>query len=266
MDPVFLQAALISPPEIFGRRLRPFSAGHVLVLSALESPYVSGTEGAAVTFEDLVRALYVCSHTFEENRERCSMVPGGLDPERSERVSRECIEWIQAAAPTPEETAAAFETFEAYLREYRLRAEHGDVCGRKINHWRLLVPGPYAIVIGIVRATYGAVSLAEAWDMPLGLAFAYIDTADNLQGDMTLLDEQRRANLEALKDAPEPRKRGTPTPGLKPGYRLATLEEMADGIQGPVRARKGEPGYVPPRRKKKKTTSRRSVKRARKKK
>lgn len=58
----YYRAAVPEPWTILGLRLRPFSAGHLILLHRAESAFAIGGEAS---FEDLAFAVFICSQTFE---------------------------------------------------------------------------------------------------------------------------------------------------------------------------------------------------------
>jgi hypothetical protein len=61
----YCKHALLTPPECFGLTLRPFSLGHIDLLTALEHPVVQG-DFAGMKPADVATAAWVCSKTYEE--------------------------------------------------------------------------------------------------------------------------------------------------------------------------------------------------------
>ena len=60
--------ALISPPQprIIGVRMRPFALGHKLLLTQIDSAFV--TRDRVPMFDDLIASAFICAHTWEENQ------------------------------------------------------------------------------------------------------------------------------------------------------------------------------------------------------
>ncbi|MCG2681182.1 MAG: hypothetical protein L6455_14630 [Kiritimatiellae bacterium] len=63
MQGAFIQSLTFNPPTVLGRKLMPFSSWHLLVLEAAGSPFVLG---GVPDIDDLVAAIWVCSHGFAE--------------------------------------------------------------------------------------------------------------------------------------------------------------------------------------------------------
>lgn len=67
MSASYLKAAIPEPHRILGQRLKPFSLGHYLILSRFDSPFVSDEPNkVAVSKDDLIFAVLVCAHEYEE--------------------------------------------------------------------------------------------------------------------------------------------------------------------------------------------------------
>lgn len=61
----YYKAAAPQPWTILGLELRPFSAGHLILLNRIESPFV-GASNDEITWLDLAMAIAICSKPFEE--------------------------------------------------------------------------------------------------------------------------------------------------------------------------------------------------------
>lgn len=59
----YYKAAVPEPWTILGLDLKPFSAGHLILLHRVESSFVKGGD---VTWDDLAISVFICSKTFEE--------------------------------------------------------------------------------------------------------------------------------------------------------------------------------------------------------
>ena len=176
MHETFLQAALIEPPRILGVQLRPFSAGHILILEAIENPYAF--EGTERTVEDLATALFFCSRTLQEGRR--VLAHRERDLTRIFRVWARRF-WMARGPWGRRRAELAMVEFEDYQTAYCELPEHyqkGDP---------LTAPYLYSVVCGLTLATEGAVGPDEAWDYPLSLAVCYMSTIGDLKGGKTLI-------------------------------------------------------------------------------
>lgn len=61
-DAEYYAAQVPEPWTILGLELLPLSAGHIILLNRIESPFVCGDP---VEWEDLACAVFICSRTFE---------------------------------------------------------------------------------------------------------------------------------------------------------------------------------------------------------
>ena len=60
-DTAYFLAAVPEPVRCLGRRLKPFSVGHQIILQRFESAFVCG---ATPTFEDLIFGIAICSRSY----------------------------------------------------------------------------------------------------------------------------------------------------------------------------------------------------------
>jgi hypothetical protein len=159
---IFAQAVLTQPPVILGRQLRPLCAGHLIILEALESPFV---RGGSATPGDLVRAVWVCSKTFEEGKAALW----------SDDAAAECRKWGRAHRRDSylDALAAFYEYWGAYHESPPLFVAE---TAKTAN-----VPLPFVIVVRL--RTDMRVSDKEAWNMPICLALCYLSTISELSGD-----------------------------------------------------------------------------------
>lgn len=59
----FFNAAVPDPVDLLGFRLRPLSAGHIILLTRIESGFVTGGD---ITWDDLAASVFICTQTFED--------------------------------------------------------------------------------------------------------------------------------------------------------------------------------------------------------
>ncbi len=66
MESEFVRA-LLSPPQpvIIGVRMKPYALGHSALLTSINSAFVCGQ---FPSFEELIAAAFICSHSWEENQ------------------------------------------------------------------------------------------------------------------------------------------------------------------------------------------------------
>lgn len=160
MDDRFFRAFF--PPEvrILGYRLRPFCAGHLLLLSAVGSPLIAQGEGKPpATPGDLLLALRICEqrHPYET-----VLRPRLRDVWRRIRVERN--RKLYAAAMAGFARYVEMHTAQPVVRR---RSPNGKL-GKPLT-----APGCLALVTGLMIR---GIPEAEAWEMSLGRA-AWIDAA-----------------------------------------------------------------------------------------
>ena len=152
-DNPFLRSLFVQPPEVLGRRLRPFSAYHAAALMLLDSPFMRGGK-QDITPDDLVLAVFVCSCGFRDG-------PSKLFP-----------------APAVEELAswghqfdfnAGLATFRQYLDDYLYLPSVWQPEGEGKESG---VPAPFHAVATVLQHMNG-LSEAEAWDLPFARLVGY---------------------------------------------------------------------------------------------
>lgn len=111
MDPIadYLAAAYPEPVTLLGQRLRPFSLGHMELLSRFRNAYV--TNGPAPALDDLAFAVFVCCQGWQEalagleapDLKRKLTAWGNLVPAFSfEEKSAAFVSYLLAGASKPE--------------------------------------------------------------------------------------------------------------------------------------------------------------------
>lgn len=192
MDDTFLKAALIQPPSVLGVQLRPFCAGHAIILEALDNPFMfKPKEGQKVkaTAADLFMALFFCSRTFEQGREDLSRP----DLERCFlKLGRKHKRWYHRKYQ--DQVEAACDLFDEYIADYTDVPEHHTIVGAT----DVRAPAIYAVVIGLMKGSRGAISESEAWNMGFSKALCYGATMGDLEGSETLVTEEDRAGSAGL--------------------------------------------------------------------
>jgi len=179
-DEAFLQAALQRAPTVLGRQLRPFCAGHLLILEALDNPLVTGD---ARSPEFLGQAVYICCRTFEEGRAALF----------AKSLLKDVHLWSQSLGQW--DYPEALITFEQYKEDFTRCPESLT----RDNARSLGAPTAYSIVVGLVMTMKGAMTLSEAWNMGIGLATCYSMTAAELQGSNILPTLEDLEQLRVLR-------------------------------------------------------------------
>lgn len=187
MDATFLQAALMEPPRICGVQLRPLGPGHLLLLDALGSRFLGNT--GECTRGDLGLLLAVCSRPYAGARK--------LINERDRSLAMLRMGWrMRRHLRNPERFSGVVTAAERYLARYMEVPLMLDTGGSSE------APGPFAVVCGIVACSGGAVSYAEAWDMPYNLLVCKLLTHSDLRGGKALVSGKRREQILKLRSDP----------------------------------------------------------------
>lgn len=181
----WFQAVMVTPPRICGRRLRPYSIGHEMILSEIASPYVCGGEATA---RDTMLALQVCSRTVDDCREWL----------RSGGPSSRRLEWW--AMRWARHMATAGESFRVYLADYgNLPAivqtgegERARLAGSPWWHMVRIMCEHFAPLI----AQYPTV-----WDVPKPIAICAVDCWAESTGNATLASENEATILSVVQQA-----------------------------------------------------------------
>lgn len=104
MSQEYYEAAVPEPWTILGLNLKPFSAGHLILLHRVESAFVLG---GPITWEDLALSVFICSQSFEDACESFN------DPE----LNKFMLEWYEALTANDQkiDLAEKSEMFGQYL-------------------------------------------------------------------------------------------------------------------------------------------------------
>lgn len=165
---------------MLGRKLRPFSLAHRLVLEALDSPLVS--ESTAFAMGDLLLAARVCSmpNPFRPLlkptwMERVRFWRGTFDPSYFRSESQKFVDYLDDHSSAPKFWNRLDQTFA-----------------------RTSVPWLLDLAAGILRRT--SFSEREVWLMPIGKAFWYYTALCKQEGhDPDILTTDEEAFLDSLK-------------------------------------------------------------------
>ena len=65
MSAAYLQAAIPQPFTVLGRKLKPFTLGHQLLLEYFGSGFALGSDESP-TYEDLLISVFLCSYSYED--------------------------------------------------------------------------------------------------------------------------------------------------------------------------------------------------------
>ncbi|MCE5317844.1 MAG: hypothetical protein LLG04_10890 [Parachlamydia sp.] len=176
---LFLSACFLSPPKMFGKRLRPFSVAHYYLLKHFRNPYLVG---GTCTKQELLFAVYICSLTWED-----------------------CIAWIASNSQWTDRAfwwawrwrktdfAVASTSFEKYIEEFTATAERTekiDENGEPTKKISIALPLEWHLATFLMNELH--FSESEAWNMPFNRARCYFDVIAERGGDDTLMSEYDR--------------------------------------------------------------------------
>ena len=174
----FYKAARPEPPRVIGLQLRPYSLGHHLTLHAYDSSFVNG---AGALFSDMILGVLICSLTWKEWEVW----------KRSWKLAVFLKVWGWRMGKF--DVKAEAEKFTAYLAE---GSECPEVAvpskGRALSAaWESRLK---LFLVKELRLT-----VDEAMDYPLALAWQEYCAHGEQEGTLTLLSEGDKQSLEWLK-------------------------------------------------------------------
>jgi hypothetical protein len=167
-DP-WLQSLLVAPPTIAGVRMRPLSLWHVYALRRL------GVSISAPGLNGLVTMLAVCRRGFLRGTALLQS-PG--------RLQRECSRLSRRLAPRFVEAIA---DVAVYAGDYVEAPEHVEKVGEDDKRHIARAPWEWHVLRVLCRV-YG-LTLAAAWDTPVGYARCLYSVEQEAQGDDSLVSE-----------------------------------------------------------------------------
>jgi len=177
MDNPFLRSLFVRPPIIAGRTLLPFSAYHAAALMLLDSPIICG---GGVAPQDLVTAIWVCSHDSVTG-------PPSLFPKPPHN------DIVKVATALMWESDWA--VFEIYIGDYLEFPElwHPEDKGESRKSG---IPWPFYAVSAVLMHMHG-ISRREAWDMPLSELVAYKAAIAESNGAEVQSEKERQLDMLA---------------------------------------------------------------------
>jgi len=185
VDQDFLASFFAVPPVLLGRKLKPFCCGHAVILASLESPFIVSGK---VTPEELIVAVWVCSQTFEEGRDK--ILNGG------DVLRVECEKWGGEIGGF--DFSKAVVDFERYLTDYTKAPERWKTKASKEAR------APWPLVVATTIMHEFPVSESDAWNMPLPKALWYFAAcAEAFYGDESLVSQRDRERAKRARTARE---------------------------------------------------------------
>lgn len=159
MDPRLLEAFLHEPHYLMGKRLRPLSPWHVLLLSAAEVPVFEAGKlakmDAAQLSIEMKKASWACSRSYPDSRVKSKI---GI------------VDYIRLAGGGLKKQ---LESWMSYLDDYLSEPEvcYIDITGGKSASTPRNPPPEPIRLVGVMMQ-YGKTE-KEAWDTPIGAAKWY---------------------------------------------------------------------------------------------
>lgn len=158
--------------RIFRRTLRPFSLWHLLLLQIIDSPFVGDGE---ITLFDLKTAIGICSLGYRQSRVHRPTFPLMAGPTKLKKAVTIFMEYVGDYLSRPDYTI-----------------QQTDFKGPQYVGMPT-TPAPSVVVVAYRAARGAGISVAEAWDMPIGEAYVSEAMFMELNGErLDYLDEEGR--------------------------------------------------------------------------
>jgi hypothetical protein len=178
----YCQHSLLIPPKCLGFKLRPFSLGHIDLLTALENPVVTGGV-ENITPAEVSVAVWVCSRSYEQAIEQYIK-------------NNPMVVFAMAAlgakfGRTPEKFIIQRDIFLEYLSTYfmappRWEAKPSDP----------VIPWHLSVFCAIQRDTNYTPS--EVWNMPLPRALELFAAISANRGDDSLIPPNNQKIMDMM--------------------------------------------------------------------
>lgn len=172
----YVNALVLEPPVILGRRLLDLSLYHLAILDTFGSPYVLG---GAKSIDDLALGVWVCSRT-------PSQIKRGM---ASGLIKKQM--WLMGIVHARSDLHKEGQSFERYITEYMRMPEWWSSDGSPRR-----VPWYFSVAWAIMPR----VGEERAWSMSLALAMAYYATEADAQGSRSVMTEAEMAAEKALQE------------------------------------------------------------------
>lgn len=169
----FFEAAIPEPQTLLGLRLRPFSAGHLILLHRIESPYLYESDKAYL--DDLAFAVRICSLDWQSG---CAWLD---DPSRPKELSL----WGRALAKTQPDWPAKHVAFQEYLAD-----------GMKVPDFAFdedkarTIEAPFVQVVKITLMSRIGLSELEYLNRPYALSLWDFMTVKAIRGELALVNNK----------------------------------------------------------------------------
>lgn len=146
----YIESIVPQPFRILGKRLKPLSVGHLILLEYIESPFISGSP---VSTGDLVNAIFICSRSFEETMEAW----------QDKGTSHKITEWGKRVGPFDlEEKCKLFQEYVGYYHRWPESDSKHEGNGK-------LGSPEYAVILDVLQSDLNY-SESDAINMPYNKA------------------------------------------------------------------------------------------------
>jgi hypothetical protein len=195
MDRDYLQAAHPERVTILGLTLRPFALGHVELLLRLDSPFVRGGD---IAREDLVLAVLICAHTFEDATALLDSEDLASVIAEWERLTNPRSLWsrlfARARVAPPFDLDEKINLFEQYLTRGSLSPDLHELPGNSREPGAPFVERVRLVLMSRLGFTYSA-AMNYPWGLALHDYFAFWE----LEGAVRLFSAQDAEHLSTVK-------------------------------------------------------------------
>ncbi len=179
----YCKHSLLIPPKCLGLVLRPFSLGHVDVLTALESPVVTGAMDELNPAE-LAVAVWVCSQSADQAVRNYT--------KNTAKSLRELERIGKRFGARPAEFASHRAIFFEYLGAYFMAPPRWD--GKAVDP---VIPWHLSVFAALQRDTNYTPD--EVWNLPLPRALEIFAACAANRGDETLIPPNQQAIMDLMK-------------------------------------------------------------------
>lgn len=167
--------------RFLGRRVRPFSLWHVLLLQTLDSPFI---KGGSITLFDLKTAIGICSLHYRNSNIKRPWFPFRMGIKGLNESVAKFIEYVDDYLSRPEYTVIPWD------------AKHTGPAPVPVT------PPPHIVATAFNVAHGARIPVMEAWDMPIGEAYICESMYLRAQGvQLDFFGDEERKFQAAMKAA-----------------------------------------------------------------
>lgn len=177
----YCKHTLLVPPECLGLRLRPFSLGHVDLLTALEHPVAVGSP-AQMSRSDTAAAAWICAHSYEDG---IRLYQSGRALRAMRRMG---LRWGACRSGFEAQRDVLLE----YLETYLMAPPRWD----SEKEAQPVIPWHLSVFAALQRDTNYTPS--EVWNLPLPRALELFAAVAANRGDDSLVSLKEQAVCEEM--------------------------------------------------------------------